>query len=898
MNHTAPPTGTGPSPPWVDVLHENLAKNDQRIRTAQLSDGWSLVNERGTAIHDAMTAFFSQVVADVPPRGAFAIHALGGTGRREICPGSDVDLGIIVENIEEDEAFLRHVSSQISRFSDVIPGLGNAVKANAIPDLQREEHFDLKSLASLLDCRLLLGDAGFHDRIRQTCRQRATELGLDFVFEMNQGLQDFDRRYPQQPGDVGGFHVKNGIGGLRNFQISMWLYSFERWIPSVRVYEQVRSRRQFTNEGAPTAEVLDAVSVIFCVRCWIEQRRAEQAGPGKSKRFLNLLIDNQDMIAFLDRFGAEGLTKLNAARETIRSYRHEAFDRLLERGVIVPDTDGLIVWGSHGLQLGDDALFTDATETFYSLYRAQQRFDLEIDKSIQRALRKNIVKSLHPHQGFITILVSPGPVYPALNDWREFGVLDRLVPGFDQLARQVYQPGHRCAMLTRAARAMQRIENLEHLATRKLTGDDALEEYFVRQYRDLGASARGALRLALLTEEIPETMYPDDDYPTAVKRYTTEQLETIDGLSGPTLRTVEFLLLTKRRLLRSSETSAVQSVIEDWQSEIDQLKSRDAADTIRALALFAYAAFDFNSPPAAIAERLSRDQWEKVRNLTQNLLYDELHVVGEPFDGHYLDEKGQRIGQLLPRRLLASPHVDNSLRRTYEGAEILDPQRAHLIIYGLNEVVKTGRPSIELRRRGNHYHLSLFAWDFPGLFWRVAGALFEMGCSFRSTDLFAIPDPQGKATDGESLVPNERRLIYDALSFDAVRDATESWENELRDKILQRLTHPEETIVDNTGAILDPLHNQLAPRLTDLGGDLLKFSCEVPPANKGVRYAISRLLSEEVGANIESIARDGTHDWPVPRTNFYIRAEMAPKAVTDVLSQIIGPVPLVLDKTR
>ncbi len=54
---------------------------------------------------------------------------------------------------------------------------------------------------------------------------------------------------------------------------------------------------------------------------------------------------------------------------------------------------------------------------------------------------------------------------------------------------------------------MQRVQNLEYLSTLTLADESSCEAYFLRQYEDLGDSARGALRLALLTEEIPETLF-------------------------------------------------------------------------------------------------------------------------------------------------------------------------------------------------------------------------------------------------------------------------------------------------------------------------------------------------------------------------------------------------------
>ena len=887
--------------PWIEALRDGLADNDRWIRTAALSDGWVVVRDRGRIIREAMKCFYEQVVQQSPPRGVLAIHGLGGTGRQEICPGSDVDVGIVVENIEENEHFFKHVSQQLRKFASLVPGLRDVVKANAFPDLSDEKHFELTSLASLLDADLLVGDVGFDHRIRQVCRKRAAELGLDFIFAINRDLQQFDQLYPQEPGDVGEFHIKKGIGGLRNFQMTMWLYSFELWIPSVQVYEQARSTRRFDSEGAPTPKVLDAVGVMFSARCWIEQRRSDQRQEDQSRGLKrrhreSLLIDGMDMEAFLARFGAGGLTAINAARETISSYRRETLDRLLEHGVVVPNTDGLVVWGPNGLHIAADAMFRDATQMFYSLYGAQQRFQLSIDKSTKRAAQKNIAASLRPDAAFIKLMATTGPILPALRDWSEYGILDKLLPGFGELASTLYQPGHRSATLTRAARAMQRIKSLEYLGSLKATEVGTLESYFLRQYQAIGESALCALRLALLTEEIPQTLYDNaEPYASSVHGYVNDYLAHVPGLSGATLRTVEFLMLMKRELLKSSEIGDQVQVMESWRQRIADLKSRDAADTIRALALFAYAAFDFHKPAEVQRDRLDFEQWQNVQNLTQNLLYDELGVGGQPYQDQYFDEIGRRIGSLLPRRLLASPHVDNSLKPTYEGTEELDPHRAHRIIYALKDVVEAGQPKVELKRHDQSWRLTLFAWDFPGLFWRVAGALFDAECSIRSTDLYDIPDPNGLATNGESMIPNERRLICDVLTFDGPVNAVESWEDALKARILRRLANSDEQIPNNTAEILRPVMDVLRPRLTDLGHGQAKFSCHSPSTNKGMRYAISRLLSERAGASIESIARDGTRDWPIPRTNFYIRIESDVSRVAEALRDELGEIPVAVE---
>ena len=291
--------------------------------------------------------------------------------------------------------------------------------------------------------------SGTNDAVINTGRT-AAELGLDFIFEVNQEFGRMQQRFPHLPGDLQGFHVKEGIGGLRSFQMTMWLYAFERWLPSRQVYQQSRNSGRFEKEGAPTPALLSAVGTLFTTRCWLEQRRQQQQSHDVPVSRQGLLLDREDMEAFRGRFGAEGLTELNAAREAINSYRHETMDRLLDRGVSVPGTKGQVIWGTNGLRVDDDAIFQDATELFFAVYGAQQKLRLPIDPAVKRAARKNIANSIIPSPAFIGQLVAEGAASVALRDWYEFGALDCLIPGFAKLSNHLYQPGHRTAALTRA----------------------------------------------------------------------------------------------------------------------------------------------------------------------------------------------------------------------------------------------------------------------------------------------------------------------------------------------------------------------------------------------------------------------------------------------------------------
>lgn len=46
---------------------------------------------------------------------------------------------------------------------------------------------------------------------------------------------------------------------------------------------------------------------------------------------------------------------------------------------------------------------------------------------------------------------------------------------------------------------------------------------------------------------------------------------------------------------------------------------------------------------------------------------------------------------------------------------------------------------------------------------------------------------------------------------------------------------------------------------------------------------------------MESIVRDGTRDWPVPRTNFYIRIDRDIDRIAEALRNDLGDVPVAVE---
>jgi [protein-PII] uridylyltransferase len=133
----------------AERLRASLAELDRRpLRAAH---GLALAAERSSVIDRALRALFPR-----DPGGRLALVALGGYGRRELAPGSDVDLLVLHEPGAEAEAG-EAIAAVLYPLWDAGLDVGHALRTPEECRSQASLRFD--ALTPLLDARLLAGSA-------------------------------------------------------------------------------------------------------------------------------------------------------------------------------------------------------------------------------------------------------------------------------------------------------------------------------------------------------------------------------------------------------------------------------------------------------------------------------------------------------------------------------------------------------------------------------------------------------------------------------------------------------------------------------------------------------------------------------------------------------------------
>ncbi len=152
------------------------------------------------------------------PKGC-ALVAVGGFGRNELFPGSDVDILILVQaNSEQLERVQGQVSQLVSYCWDVGLEIGHAVRN--LDECIQEASNDVTVQTSLLESRWLAGSRAAFNRLNERLKEARDPQQFFQAkrLEMGQRHAKFeDTPYSLEP------NLKESPGGLRDLQTVLWV---------------------------------------------------------------------------------------------------------------------------------------------------------------------------------------------------------------------------------------------------------------------------------------------------------------------------------------------------------------------------------------------------------------------------------------------------------------------------------------------------------------------------------------------------------------------------------------------------------------------------------------------------------------------------------------------------
>jgi len=287
-----------------------------------------------TRVDTWLRDLYAQQVGDRP---AVALVAVGGYGREELCPQSDLDV-LLLHEIEEDEISVLATELWYPIWDEGVK-LGHSVRTvQEAVTLVRE---DLDTATSLLSSRWLAGDKALADTLARTAADIWRRQGKRWLPILDESVADRHRR----AGEVAFMlepDLKEGRGGLRDVQTLQWASLADRGSGSL--------------DGKELADPYELL-----LRARVELHRATGRRGGDA-----LLLEQQDAVAAaLDYGDADDLmADLAAAARQIAWHSDEVWTQMLDglrrRKPLLRRRSPVVV-GGPGVTISDDRVHLEAS---------------------------------------------------------------------------------------------------------------------------------------------------------------------------------------------------------------------------------------------------------------------------------------------------------------------------------------------------------------------------------------------------------------------------------------------------------------------------------------------------------------------------------------------------------
>ncbi len=177
-----------------------------------------LIRDMSALIDQVLETCFTHFVA-CDGKSACSLIAVGGYGRSELLPGSDIDLMILLAR-KPGRAQQDQLSAFLTFLWDIGLEVGHSVRT--IRDCLQEGKADITVMTTMIESRLIVGSEKLYDQFQQAISPRKIWSAAKFFEakleeQKNRHLRFNDTAYNLEP------NIKEGPGGLRDIQIIGWV---------------------------------------------------------------------------------------------------------------------------------------------------------------------------------------------------------------------------------------------------------------------------------------------------------------------------------------------------------------------------------------------------------------------------------------------------------------------------------------------------------------------------------------------------------------------------------------------------------------------------------------------------------------------------------------------------
>jgi len=391
----------------------------------------------------------------VPAKGVTLPHlsvvAIGGYGRGELNPFSDIDIMFLHPNSlrQVDGRFGEVIERILYMLWDVGFKVGHSTRS--IAEAVKQANADMLSKTSLLESRLVAGDADLFKEFKAEFVKRCVD-GYEDTYIQERKVNQAERHekfgrsvYMQEP------NIKNGCGGLRDYQNLLWIAFFKHRVQSTAQLVE----KKFLNESE--RRTLDR-AYDFLLRVRTEMHYM-------NKRAADVIVLSQQL-QIADKLNYPQKNILRRSEAFMRDYYQHArniyniTELLSERlrlspvaqsaprkffGLLPRKTKNLDRFdGFHSadgrLYPDENSIFTQDSGRLMRLFQHVQQRKLSISPELQQLIRRRLhlvdrtfQYSKAARETFMAVLSRKGEVAPVLRAMHQVDFLGRYIPEFGQL---------------------------------------------------------------------------------------------------------------------------------------------------------------------------------------------------------------------------------------------------------------------------------------------------------------------------------------------------------------------------------------------------------------------------------------------------------------------------------
>lgn len=462
--------------------------------------------------------------------------AVGGYGRRELAPYSDIDVMMLYR--AGGGTVVQDLSKQVfHHLWDLGFQVGHSVRS--IHDCMVVAEGDLSAKTALMESRFLAGNPVVFQEFQRRFAKRV--LGRRVGHFIREKLEEREQDYAKFGETVFLLepNVKKSKGGLRDVHLLQWV-GMARY-QAVTLQELV-DRGVLANQDYTA--LLEAREFLFKVRALLH------LGAGRAQEILSF----DEQVRMAEEFGYRDESHLLGVEQFMQQYYrlttgiHQRAMRFVERTDSAnlwtrlrrlwpaPLIDGFFQTVDGRLSIHDDKLMQvlDDPEHLLSLFQVAQEQGVPIDGLVLEEIHRH-VEGMSDHlfaspavsRRFRELLAGPGAVAETLTLMHQARVLEKLVPAFSRVRGLMqFNQYHKYTVDEHSLLAVKKVESLG-----KQPG--TLGEAY-REIRE-----KDLLHLAVLLHDVGKGL-PEDH--SEVGRKIARDVSVRLGLDAQESRTLEFLV--------------------------------------------------------------------------------------------------------------------------------------------------------------------------------------------------------------------------------------------------------------------------------------------------------------------------------------------------------------------